>query len=422
MYALADCNNFYASCERVFNPSLYGRPVVVLSNNDGCIIARSQESKELGILMGQPAHQIEKLLREKNVAVFSANFPLYGDMSRRVMEILEANAPSIEIYSIDEAFLDLHNLAVDNFELYIQEVRRKTVKGTGIPISIGVAPTKTLAKLANHIAKKQFRKQGYYILDTREKINEALKNFPIEDVWGIGRKYAYKLKNFNINTAWDFIKLPDAWVKKNMTVVGLRTKMELSGTVCIDIEEAPPSKKAICTSRSFGFPQKELNQIEEAVATFAGSCAEKLRKQQTAASVVMVFVHTNQFKKEDPQYAKNIVINLPVPTNSSMEIIAYAKAALNKIYKPGYNFKKAGVIVSGIVPDDSIQNSLFDEIDREKHQVAMKSLDIINKKYGQNTLRVAAQGINRKWRLKQEKLSPQYTTSWQSIINVKAED
>lgn len=418
MYALADCNNFYASCERVFNPSLNLKPIVVLSNNDGCIIARSQEAKDLGILMGQPAHQIERFLKDKNVAVYSANFPLYGDMSRRVMEMLESYAPSIEIYSIDEAFLDLHNLHIDNLESYISEIRYKTLKGTGIPISIGVAPTKTLAKLANHLAKKQYKNIGYYILDTKEKIKQALKKFPVDDIWGIGRKYAYKLSQYNINSAWDFTKMPDAWVKKNMSVVGLRTKLELMGKVCIDIEDAPQSKKAICTSRSFGKPQSKLNQIEEAVATFAGACSEKLRKQNSCASVVMVFIHTNQFKYDEPQYAKNIVVNLPVPTNSSMEIIAYAKFALKQIYKLGYNYKKAGVIVSGIVPEKSVQNSLFDVIDRDKHQIAMKSMDKINSKYGLNTLRVAAQGTARKWKLKQEKLSQQYTTNWKSIIQV----
>jgi DNA polymerase V len=227
------------------------------------------------------------------------------------------------------------------------------------------------------------------------------------------------LSKYKINTAWDFIKLPDNWVKKHMTVVGLRTKHELMGKPCIEIEEAPPAKKAICTSRSFGHFQTELSQLEEAVSTFAGSCSEKLRRQNSCATIVMIFIHTNQFKYDEPQYAKNVVAQLPVPTNSSMEIIKYARAALRKIYKPGYKYKKAGDIVSGIVPDIGIQNAFFDEVDRIKHDSAMRSMDKINSIYGINTLRVAAQGTARKWRLKQEKLSPQYTTNWDSIITIK---
>lgn len=419
MFALADCNNFYVSCERVFNPALRGKAVVVLSNNDGCIISSSTEAKQLGITMAQPAHQIEALLKKNNVTIFSANFPLYGDMSRRIMEILTQYTPNIEVYSIDEAFLDLNNLAVADLDSYVAEIRRAATKGTGIPVSIGVAPTKTLAKVANHIAKKQFRKKGYFILDSKEKIHEALKNSPIDDVWGIGRRFAYKLSKYQIHTAWDFTRMPDAWVKRNMSVIGLRTKKELSGIPCIDMESAPPAKKSICVSRSFGKYQSELNQLEEAVSSFAGLAAEKLRRQDSCANIIMVFIYTNKYKYEETQNSNYIVHHLPVPTSSSIEIITYAKAALKQIFKPGFKYKKAGVVLSGLVPAGAVQRALFDEVDRDKHDALMNSMDKLNKKYGINTVRVASQGTARKWRLKQEKLSPQYTTEWKSIIKVK---
>lgn len=419
MFAIADCNNFYASCERVFNPSLHGKPIVVLSNNDGCVIARSQEAKALGIQMGQAAFQYEKFFQQHKVAVFSSNFPLYGDMSRRVMNMLSEFAPGIEIYSIDESFLDLHNLAVGDFEAYIAKIRRQVTRGTGIPISLGVAPTKTLAKIANHIAKKQYRQQGYFILDTKDKIHDALKNFPIDDIWGIGRRYAYKLNKYKIHTAWDFTRMPDAWVKKNMTVMGLRTKKELLGIPCIELETAPPAKKAICVSRSFGKMQTELQQLEEAVSSFATLATEKLRKQNSCANIIMVFVNTNRFRFDLPQYNNSIVAHLPVPSNSTIEIVTYTKKALSAIYREGYQYIKAGVVVSGLVPEASVQEALFDEVDRPKHSALMKSIDKINRKYGRNMVRVAATGINRKWKLRQERLSPQYTTEWKSIIKVK---
>ena len=418
MYALVDCNNFYASCERVFNPALNGRPVVVLSNNDGCIIARSNEAKKLGIKMGAPAFKMTDLLRKNRVVVFSSNYVLYGDLSHRVMSTLGQFTPELEIYSIDEAFLNLAGMPVD-YQKYAQRIRQTVFRNVGIPVSVGIGPTKVLAKTANHYAKKVPENQGIFILDSPEKVQDALKIFAIDEVWGIGRQYANLLKSLNIKTAWEFTRMDDAWVRKRMTVVGLRVKKELEGIACLEMELLPPAKKMICTSRSFGEAQTELEPIREAVATYAARCACKLRKQHSCAGGLMVFIHTNGFKPEEPQYEQNFVCKLPVATNSTIELIKYALAALGAIYKIGYCYKKAGVIVFEIVPEDQIQGSLFDNVDRPKHSEVMKTLDEINSKYGRDALKIAVQGSGQKWKLRQEKLSPCYTTRWDEIIEVR---
>ena len=418
MFALVDCNNFYASCERVFRPDLNGRPVVVLSNNDGCIIARSNEAKELGIKMGEPAFKIADFLTEKQVTVFSSNYVLYGDLSHRVMNTLGRFTPELEVYSIDEAFLNLTGLTVD-WEEYARIIRQTVGRQVGIPVSVGIAPTKVLAKVANHRGKKIPGQNGICVLDTPRKIGEALETFEVGEVWGIGRQYRKLLNSINVYTAGDFLQLDDDWVRRKMTVVGLRVKKELAGISCLELELIPPAKKVICTSRSFGHDQTALEPIEEAVATYAARCAEKLRRQQSCAGMLMVFLHTNSFKEDEPQYAKNLVCKLPVPTNSTIELIHYTSAALRAIYKKGYRYKKAGVIVMEIVPEDRIQGSLFDCVDREKQATVMRKLDEINGKYGRDTLKVAAQGLGQKWKLRQEKLSPCYTTRWQDIIKVR---
>jgi DNA polymerase V len=365
MFALADCNNFYASCERVFNPALNGKPVVILSNNDGCVIARSNEAKALGIKMGEPAFKIAAFLQMNQVMVFSSNYVLYGDMSQRVMSNLGQFTPEIEIYSIDEAFLNLKGLPVD-LEEYARTIRKTVLKNTGIPVSVGIGPTKVLAKAANYFAKKVPENNGTFILDSQAKIDQSLKKLAIDEVWGIGRQYASRLTAINVKTAWDFTQMTDPWVQKNMTIVGLRIKKELEGISCLEMELIAPAKKAICTSRSFGEAQTGLEPIKEAVATFTGKCASKLRKQKTCAKMLMVFVHTNGFNKNEPQYAQNFVCKLPVATNSSLELIKYALCALEAIYREGYRYKKAGVLVTEIVPEDQVQGSLFDQVDREK--------------------------------------------------------
>ena len=420
MFAVVDCNNFYVSCERVFNPALNGKPVVVLSNNDGCIIARSNEAKALGIKMGVPAFRMAEFLHQNQVAVYSSNYALYGDLSHRVMSVLEQFTPELEIYSIDEAFLNLAGLPV-HLEEYARKIRATVLKNIGIPVSVGIGPTKVLAKTANHYAKKVPENQGIYVLDSPAKIDEALKLFAIDEVWGIGRQYSKLLKSIGVKTAWDFIQLQDGWVKKRMTVVGLRVKKELEGVSCLEMELIPTAKKVICTSRSFGESQTELEPIREAVATYAARCGEKLRRQHSCAGMLMVFIHTNGFKANEPQYERNFVCKLPVPTNNTMELIRYALFALEAIYRKGYRYKKAGVLALDIVPENQVQGALFDRVDRAKHAAVMKTLDVINSKYGRDTLKIAAQGTgkDKKWRLRQEKLSPSYTTKWEDIIAVR---
>lgn len=414
MYGLVDCNNFYASCERVFNPSLNGKPVVVLSNNDGCVIARSNEAKALGIKMGIPAYQIKDLVSSHGVAVFSSNYTLYGDMSGRVMSMLAELSPEIEVYSIDEAFVNLDGIRD------LESIGRKMVsgvtRGTGIPVSLGVAPTKTLAKIANKFVKKYPAYDQLCIIDSEEKRIKALQLTEIGDVWGIGRRQAAKLQKQGIKTAYDFTRFSGAWVRKNMTVVGERTWKELHGISCIDMENAPPAKKQICTSRSFGKMLTDIDTISEAIASHASTCAKKLRKQQSYAASLMVFIHTNNFREDLPQYWKNTVIHLPVPTNDTQEIVHYALAGLKTIYLNGYQYKKAGVIITEIT--EGAQLGLFDLVDRDKRERLMQAVDKINGEHGHN-IKLAVQGTGRGWKLKQEQLSGHYTTNLNQIIDIK---
>jgi DNA polymerase V len=369
--------------------------------------------------MGEPAFKIKDTIERYNVAVFSSNYTLYGDMSQRVMNTLASFTPDIEIYSIDEAFLGLHGFSYVDLIEYARQIRKTTMRNTGIPISLGIAPTKTLAKVANHIAKKQPTHNGVYMIATDEQRVEALKNYEIGEVWGIGRQYSKFLMRYGVKTAYDFTKMPAGWVRRHMSVVGLRTQKELLGIPCIDLEHTAPPKKAIATTRSFGEMQTDLGYLKEAVASFAANCAHKLRKQKSVAQVVMVFAHTNYFRDDLPQFSASKTITLPVPTSSSIELAHYAIEALKRIYKPGYSYKKAGVIVSGISTNQHIQTSLFDTIDREKHNRLMAAMDKINNKYGRGTVKIAAQGAGRKWKLRQEKVSPKYTTSWSDIITIK---
>ncbi|WP_291582027.1 Y-family DNA polymerase [Bacteroides sp.] len=408
-----DCNNFYASCERVFNPALNGKPIVVLSNNDGCVIARSNEAKALGIKMGVPTYQIKDLVSSHEVTVFSSNYTLYGDMSGRVMSILAGLAPELEVYSIDEAFINLNG--IKDIQLLGTDIVNKVTRGTGIPVSLGIAPTKTLAKVANKFAKKYQAYNRLCIIDTEEKRIKALKLTDIADVWGIGHKQAAKLEKQRVKTAYDFTQLPGSWVRKNMTVVGERTWKELRGISCIDMESAPPAKKQICTSRSFGKMLTDINTMAEAIATHASTCAKKLRQQKSYATSLIVFIHTNNFREDLPQYWKNTVIHLPVPTNDTLEIVHYALAGLKTIFMQGYQYKKAGVIITEIT--EGAQMGLFDKIDRTKREQLMQTIDRINGKHSQ-LVKLAVQGSGRDWKLKQEQLSQRYTTDINEILTI----
>lgn len=418
MIGLVDCNNFFVSCERVFRPDLNGKPVIVLSNNDRCVVARSQEAKALGIAMGDPYFKLKELAKNNGLIAFSSNQTLYGDMSQRVMNTLQSFIPHTEIYSIDEAFLDLSVVPDAELEKFAQNLIASIRRGTGIPVSMGIAPTKTLAKMASKFAKKYKGFQGVCIIDTPEKREKALRLFPVGDIWGIGHQYEKLLSYHGIKTAFGFTQKPESWVRRNMKVVGVRMWKELRGEPCIDFE-LPASKKNICTSRSFAEMLTDYSDIRVSVSNFAAACSRKLREQNTAAGVITVFVLTNRFRPDLPQYYQMKSIQLPVPTNAASELIAAARQVLELVYLKGYQYKKAGVIVSGIVPAGEIQGNLFDKVDRARQKELFKLLDAINKKNGANTLRMAAQGNGRKWQLKNEYISRRYTTNLDDIIEIR---
>ena len=415
MIALADCNNFYASCERVFNPKLERKPVVVLSNNDGCIIARSNEAKKLGIKMGEPAFKIKNLLEKYNVNVFSTNFALYGDLSKRVMNTFRTEVNKMEVYSIDEAFLDLSDLA--DMERAIQ-IKKKVQMWTGIPVSIGIAKTKTLTKVANHIAKR-YTKVGCFMFADEDLIRRALNVFPVEDLWGIGRKHAKRLKEFGIHTALRFRETDINWVKRNFSINAVKLQKELKGEICYPLETTIQRKKNICTARSFGTEIKELSKLREIVSSHANTCATKLRKEKSCCSTISVFLSTNPFKPQAKQYHPYRVFNLDVPTNDSIEIVRFALKGLDRIYRSDCIYKKAGVIVGRTIPESQVQLSLFDNLDRNKRREINSVVDTINKKMGRNKVKLAVQGTGRKWKLRQERLSPCYTTRFSDILEVR---
>jgi len=418
MFALVDCNNFYASCQRLFEPHLKDKPIVVLSNNDGCVIARSNEAKALGIPMGAPAFEFKKLFADNNVFVYSSNYALYGDMSSRVMNTLSTFTPEIEVYSIDEAFLKFNGFNLFDLNEYGIKIQRTVTKNTGIPISVGFAPTKALAKVANKIAKKfPERTKSVYVIDDEEKRIKALKWTKIDDVWGIGRKHAKRLRAINIINAYQFTQLTDQWVRKEMSVVGLRLKHELEGKPTLDLE-TPKNKKVIATTRSFEKSLTKFEDVSERISTFTVSCSEKLRRQGSHCNMIMVFVQTNYHRDDQEQYSRNIVINTDFPTNSTIELNHYAQIGLKSIFKEGFNYKKAGVIVMGLTPNDKTQLSLFSS-SNPKHQPLMSVIDKMNRSYGTNKIKFATQSMGRQWKMRQEKLSPSYTTRINDIITIK---
>ena len=415
--ALIDCNNFYASCERIFNPKLMRRPIVVLSNNDGCIITRSAEAKKLGIKMGEPYFKAKKIIDKNNVKVFSSNYSLYGDISQRVMETLARFAPDIEIYSIDEAFLGLNGF--ENYELnrYCSYIRRTIKQWVGIPVSIGVSSTKTLSKIANNLAKKNKEYDGVCILKSWFEINEALKLTLIGDVWGIGRRLSSFLQKYNIKTAYDFIQLDKGWVRKNMGVVGEKTFLELCGVSCIELDLIPSDKKSCCVSRSFSKPIEKIHDLEESVSAYGTRVAEKIREEGLMAESMSVFVLTNYFNRKEKQYSNSIKLQLPFPTNNSIKIVKRALQGIRKIYREGYRYKKAGVILYGLSKSSQVKGLL--DYDRESSDAIMNTMDRINGRYGSSVIRLASEGVEKSWRMKREKVSPCYTTNFDDLVEVK---
>ena len=419
MFVLVDCNNFYASCERVFQPQWEGKPVVILSNNDGCVIARSNEAKVLNIPMGAPAFKYKQQFKQQGVKVFSSNYPLYGDMSNRVMTILEKYTPNLEIYSIDEAFLQFKGFDLFNLEREGQRMRKQVRKWTGIPVSVGIAPTKALAKIANKITKKFVKRtQGVYAIDTEEKRIKALQWTKIGDVWGVGRKHKIRLEAIGVCNALQFTQLPDAWVRKHMSVLGLRLKKDLSGVSSIKLEEIIPVKKGISTTRSFEGTITQFSDLEERISTFATSCAEKMRKQRSSCNALLVFVRSDPHKKGGFSYRNSCVLPLPYATNSSILLSKYAVMGLQKIFKKGVHYKKAGVMIMGLIPTEKRQLSIFHN-NNNKHLTLMQSVDRIHKRFGPHRIKLANQDLNRTWKMKQEHLSQRFTTELNEIITIK---
>jgi len=419
MFALVDCNNFYASCERVFQPQFRNTPIAILSNNDGCVIARSDEAKKLGLPMGAPAFKYKLFFKENNIQVFSSNYPLYGDMSSRVMSILKQFSPDVEVYSIDEAFLELNTLENENLNILGNEMRNRILQWTGLPTCVGIAPTKALSKVANKIARK-FPKEtgGTFVIDSDEKRIKALKWTKTKDVWGIGRQLQKRLTQQNIQTAYDFTQLSDAWVKSNFSITELNLKKDLEGIKTLALEDDHPVKKSIATTRSFENTYTDIKDIKERVATFANSCAEKLRKQNSNCNMLIVLLQGNRFEKSQKPYKNSVTIVLPHCTNSSLTIVKYAIKAIETLYRKDIKYKRAGVIVTGLVPTDNHQLDMFTS-ENPKHQPLMRAIDELNKKYGNNKLKLANQDLEKTWKMRQEHLSKQYTTQFNEILIIK---
>ncbi len=417
MIALADCNNFYASCERVFNPALNNRPVVVLSNNDGCVIARSNEAKKLGIKMGIPVFKVRDIIVKNNVYVYSTNFPLYGDMSSRVMSLLSKMSPEIEIYSIDEAFMNFSGIK-NPIGLGL-DMKLTVKKWTGIPVSIGIGPTKTLAKVANYIAKKNTNSGVFGLFNYKDTIH-SLKNLPISEVWGIGSGYSKMLYSHNVKTAYDFICLDENWVLNNMTIVGLKTQEELKGYKKISLETHKNRKKNICTSRSFGKKIKDFKLIKESVIAHATRCSEKLRKENSCARYISVSIQTNRFDDAKKFYHGYKLNNIDLPTNNTIYLVNLAVKILESIYIQGLEYKKSGVVVGDIIPENQVQLNIFNNNQlTEKQSILYNVVDSINDVMGRDKIRLLGHGINRNWSLKKENLSPRYTTDWSELLKIK---
>ncbi|MDP2003891.1 MAG: Y-family DNA polymerase [Desulfurivibrionaceae bacterium] len=414
LFALLDCNNFYASCERVFNPELEGKPVVVLSNNDGCIIARSNEAKTLGIKMGEPYFRCKPLIERHRVRVFSSNYALYGDMSQRVMNVLGSLEPEVEVYSIDEAFFRLPVSTEETLRITGKNIRNTVKQHTGIPVSIGYGPTKTLAKIANRIAKKDPEHGGVFTILPESDIDDILKNIEVGDVWGIGGRSTQKLAGQGVRTAYDLTRANEAWVKKNLSITGVRTMYELRGISCFPLEENPPPKHSIACSRSFGIPVSTIKEMREAAVSYISRAAEKLREQQLKAGCLTLYLTTNRFRIGQPQYVNSRTITLPCATADTAELIEYAVRCLKELFRPGYEYQKVGVILADLIPEHIHQGNLF--IVPHKHRDnLLQALDRINDRWGRDTLQYASAGLTKPWHHKQTMKSPSYTTNWKEL-------
>ena len=417
MFALADCNNFFVSCERVFRPDLEGRPVIVLSRNDGCAIARSNEAKALGIKMGEPLFRLRPLIERHNIAIFSSNMSLYADFSRRVRSVLRDHAPFIEVYSIDEAFLDLRGIDND-FDHFAKHLSSECRRLTGIPVSVGVAPTKTLAKIASKLCKSYPKLRGGCYMHRKEDIDKVLRKFPIEDVWGIGRRHTPRLKGMGIMTAADFCSLDEAWVHRTMGITGLRTWRELHGIPSIEFEHMAQPRQSICNSRSFAKEIYDKGELMEQVAKFASMTAEKLREEGSLCSELVVFAATNRFRDDQAQQYGNVVVPFAEPTDSTLDIARAAKEGIDEIFVRGHGYKKAGVIATHITPREGTMVAMFDGERQEQHRRLMQAIDAINSSANHPKIAVASAGMGDIKALNSHR-SPRYTTRWDELPIVK---
>jgi len=412
--ALVDCNSFYVSCERLFNPKIRNVPVVVLSNNDGCVISRSTEAKALGIKMGEPYFKVKELVKKNNVQIFSSNYSLYGDLSRRVMRVLKGFSDKIEIYSIDEAFIDLSHIKDQMAEEYGKKIRERVLKWTGIPTSVGISCTKTLSKVANHVAKKN--KAGVIFL--KENVDETLKNFEISNVWGVGRQLSKLYIKNGIDNAYKLKNISNTWVKKSTNVLGAKTVMELRGIPCIDLETEQTKRKSCCVSRSFGKKVESLEKLKESITTHCLNAAEKIRTDKQNTRAVTVFIRTSPFDKNRKYYSNSITIELPVDTNNSLELVKIAINGLNKIYKYGYFYQKAGIILSKLKNSSEKELNLLAPILENKSKTLMKAIDLANAKYGRNAISIAQAGISNDWKMRREHSSKIDTSSFDSLPKI----
>jgi len=410
LFALVDCNNFYVSCERLFNPALAGRPVVVLSNNDGCVIARSEEAKALGIGMGEPLFKCRDRINRHGIKVFSSNYALYGDLSQRVMQVLRDLEPQVEVYSIDEAFLSLPQ--GPGLTAYAAGIRARVKQLTGIPVSIGIAPTRTLAKLANRFAKQENRGVGVFNLAAEPDTDARLESVKVGDVWGIGRRHEKFLRAHAIHTALNLKQADDTWIRKHLSITGLRTVMELRGIPCITSTQAPTSRKSIICSRSLGRPVESLGELQEAAATYVAVATAKLRAQGLRAANLQVFIATSLHGPR--QFSANRTITMPEPTAATPALTAQAVQGVKTIYQPGYRYQKVGVMLTGLTEADCFQRSLFTTEDHDSLPL-MAAMDRINRRWGRHTLRMAAAGLHKNWEAQQAHKSPAYTTSWAEL-------
>lgn len=414
MFALIDCNNFYASCERLFRPDLAHRPIVVLSNNDGCVIARSQESKALGIAMGEPFFQIRALCKAEQVCVFSSNFKLYGDISRRIMGYLEEQWPKIEVYSIDEAFLDLRGLTPEAAQALAKNLVAGIRKAIGIPVSIGIGPTKTLAKTANYLVKKR---QNQSVMALYPEDKAWLSRTPVEDIWGIGRDWGKKLRHAGIADACTLAKADPAFLRKRFNVVMLRTALELRGIACRGLEDTQP-KQSIISSKSFGKAQTECHYLEQAISSHVRRAWEKLRQQNSCVRIISVYARTNRFRNDLPQYRRQMLVQLHTPSDDLRTLTEAARTAIKRIFKPGFHYAKVGISFLDLCPSNAVSQDLFQPFCQESSQQSthlMQVIESVHKRFGRASLRLAAEGYAQPWLMKSEQKSPNYTTSWQEL-------